>query len=327
MYLSQVVPLPLFTFSSKTLNMKFFLIKISLFLTLFLLICGIPLLMFEKEAKQCYSRPPYHRLNWISNLKNVNANLIILGNSRAAGGYNDSILSENMGKRCINCGLAGYPFDYQYHIMYQTYLKNNTVPSYIILDVGPWAFFDYYNEKYIIEMLPYINRKEFDFYIDICPELSKADKLIMARYSGLMRNVFHELYLFRHPEKDYWNSLKITEWNHDMFTSMNKLEQNDSIIQLFKTFLDECSEQGIKVVLVCSPIHQHDGARWFDMAGFWNIIYDCVSTKNATILDYGDLYGNDTIYFIDPMHLNKKGQTNFSTKLAHDLDSLGIFQN
>lgn len=327
MYLSQMVLVHLFTFSSKTLNMKSFLLKISLFLTLLLLICGIPLIMFEKEAKECYSRAPYNRLNWISNLKNINANLIILGNSRAAGGYNDSILSENMGKKCINCGLAGYPFDYQYHIMYRTYLKSNTSPKYILVDIGPWAFFDYYNEKFIIEMLPYINRKEFDFYIDICPELSSSDKLMLARYSGQMRNVLHELYLFRHPEKDYWNSLKINKWNSNMFTVKNKLEKNKAIIQLFQNFLGECRDRGIKVVLVCSPIHQQDGAKWFDMEGFWKIIHESVSNQETLILDYSDLFENDTTFFIDPMHLNKLGSTNFSIKLAHDLDSLGILQN
>lgn len=306
--------------------MKRFILNIGIFLIVFLVVCCIPLLLFEKEAKRCNSRPPYARINWITNHKGSDAELIILGSSRAMDDYNDSIISCVLGKQCLNCGLAGYPFDYQYNIMYQTYLKNNTTPKYIIVDIVPWAFFDYYNEKYIIEMLPYVNRKEFDFYINICPELSNSDKLLLVRYAGQMRNVFHELHLFRHPEKDYWNRVKVTKWRSDMFTTKNELECDEAIVQLFKVFLKECAGQGIQVVLVCSPLHQHDGARWFDMEGFWGIIDECISGLDVSVLDYGDLFENDTVFFIDPMHLNGYGRTVFSEKLAHDIDSLGVLR-
>ena len=307
--------------------MKRFLIETTLFVIVVFSFCCLPMLQFEKEAKQCDFRNPYSRINWVTNLKDSDAEVLILGNSRALDCYNDSILSVVLRKKCLNCGFAGYPFDYQYHIMYQTYIKNNRKPNYIIVEVNPWAYFDYFNENYIVEMLPYVNRKEFDFYIKICPELSESDKLLFVRYAGQLRNVIHELYLFHHPEKDYWNSVIIKKWRSDMFTEERELEHDESIVQLFNSFLKECAEQGIKVVLVCSPIHQQDGARYFDMEGFRNLIYDCASETNTCFLDYDALFGNDTTLFIDPMHLNDLGRTNFSLKLAHDLDSLDILLN
>ena len=76
-------------------------------------------LKFERRAYQCKSTAPYSRINMIYNTKGNDAKLIIMGNSRASA-YNDSILSQMLGIKCFNIGFAGYPFIYQYHIMYKT---------------------------------------------------------------------------------------------------------------------------------------------------------------------------------------------------------------
>ena len=107
---------------------------------------------------------------------------------------------------------------------------------------------------------------------------------------------------------------------------MQDVESDTTIINLFKGFVNECKDQDMELILVCSPIHTDDGTKYFDMDAFWTIISSIVKDKDIPIMNYQDLYGSDTTYFIDPMHLNKYGRDCFTKILAHDLDSLGYLK-
>ena len=297
-----------------------------MFLVVFALICSIPLYIFEIKAKECSSKDPYQRINYVSGLVNSNADLIILGNSRAANSYNDSILSLLIGLKCLNLGWSGYPFDYQYNVMYKTYIKQNKSPHYVLLEVSPYAFFDYANPNYIIELLPYINRPEFKFYVELCPELSWVDKILFLKYAGKLNKVRKELVSFKPSEQKIEKikkEKKMKCYSNDV-GGQHSVECNTSIIRIFNTFIDECLENDIKVILICSPIHIKDGASYFDMEGFWKIIYQCIENKEIMVLNYQDFFGNDTIYFQDPVHLNYYGRDCYTEKVAHDLDSLKL---
>ena len=118
------------------------------------------------------------------------------------------------------------------------------------------------------------------------------------------------------------------KWNSNYITGSCRLECDTAIIRVFNTFIDECLENDIQLILICSPIHLKDGASHFDMDGFWKIINSSIKNKDIKILDYENLYGNDTLYFQDPMHLDDGyARDCFTKKVAHDLDSLGILQN
>lgn len=310
--------------------MKRFILQVVIFIGILVLLTSIPCQIFEKKAQQCTTRHPYSRVNFAINSANINADLIILGNSRAEDSYNDSILSAQIELRCLNLGWAGYPFDYQYNVMFETYIKQNIYPKYVLLEVGPWAFFDYVNPIYTIELLPYINRPEFQFYVKLCPELSWVDKSLFVKYAGKLDKVKKELVLFfKSPihKTEKIEKVKKTKWNSNYFGEQQHLECDTSIIQVFNSFIDECLEKDIKVVLICSPIHSKDGARYFDMEGFWKIINQNIEKRNIIVLNYENLYGNDTVYFANPMHLNSYGRDCYTLKVAHDLDSLGVFQS
>jgi lysophospholipase L1-like esterase len=57
-------------------------------------------------------------------------------------------------------------------------------------------------------------------------------------------------------------------------------------------------------------------------------MYESIATEfNIPILDYSyDLMCDDTTYFYNGTHLNKLGAEVFTTKLAHDIDSLGLLK-
>lgn len=301
--------------------MKRLLCQIFVFLSVLVIVCSIPLLLFEKKAKECTNREPYKNINRVTRLKHVDADVIILGNSRAECAYDPSLMTSLSGLKCLSLAWGGHAFDFCYHVMYKTYLKHNKKPTYIIVETSPRGFFDHVSSVYSIELLPYINRPEFQFYVEMCPQLSYADRMLFIRYFGKLSKVIKEIDRFdnsviQSPKKHIWPKI--------YYKKPQRLECNPSIIQLFDSFLDECLADGIKVILVCSPMHVEQGLNYFDVNDFWRIVKKCVSGTKHPIISYQSYFGNDTTYFADPIHLNTYGKKVFTTKLIHDLDSLGF---
>ena len=304
--------------------MRKFVIKIFLFAILFSISLSPLYLYFtyyEKMAHTCNTVSPYRQINRIHNMKDMDANVIVTGNSRAEGSYNDSILSDELGIKCINIGWSGYPFVHQYHVMLKTYFSQNKKPDYIIQEIGPWAFLDHVNPIYSLEMFPYLNQSNFHFLEEICPEITKWDRFIMIRYIGKLAQIYNEILYIKGIEKKY--PIRYG-FKSNYIKKKQALERDSTILNLFKNYIIECKENNIELIFVCSPIHILEGQRFFDMDGFWSIFNKIAKENNIMILNYQNLYGNDTTYFANSMHLNKYGRDCFSHKIAHDLDSLNI---
>lgn len=279
-------------------------------------------LEFERKAFACKHTAPYNRINMIYDTKDNDAKLIVMGNSRASA-YIDSTLSNLLGIKCCNIGFAGYPFIYQYHIMYETYMSQNARPDYIIQEIGPWAFFDYVMPKYSIEMCPYIERDNFAFLKDITPELSYADNFRLVRYAGKLRKVISEIEILNEsgdtipPEENFHRN--------GLIAGKQKFECTPENISLFKQFIDECSANHIKLILVCSPIMSDVASTYFEMDRFWDLMDSITKGHDLTILNYQDLFKNDTTLFKDYIHLNTRGSHLFSTRLGEDITKKRLF--
>ena len=276
-------------------------------------------LEFERRAYACKTTSPYCRVNMIYGTKDNDAKLIIMGNSRASG-YDDSILSDILGIKCFNIGFAGYPFIYQYHIMYETYMSQNARPDYIIQEVGPWAFLDYVMPKYSIDICPYIERKNFSFLKEITPELSYADNFRLVRYAGKLMKVINE---FNNIDESSDSILPDQTFHPSgLINGKQKFECTPENITLFKKFIEECSANNIKLILICSPILKDISSTYFEMDRFWNLIDSINHDSQLTVLNYLDLFGNDTTMFKDYIHLNTRGTEEFSARVSRDLSQI-----
>lgn len=304
--------------------MKRFLFRLILCFVVLAVICMIPCRIFEKKAKECTDREPYSRINMVNNLKNFNADVVVLGNSRAECGYNIPILDSLTRKKWINLGISGYPFDIQYNLMYKRYLEQNDKPKFIILEISTITSFRRSLGPYNIEMFPYVGHNDFKAYNDMCHELTFADKMMFVKYFGKLDLVVKELQKFERPEKE--TNLKKIEWETKNDSINLTYKFNAEIMQSFCGFLDECEEQDVKLILVCSPIFGDPTKRYYDLYRFWGNIKYYMAGKKVPILSYQDLYCRDTSYFADPIHLNEYGGACFSIRLAHDLDSLGLLE-
>lgn len=273
-------------------------------------------LEFERRAYACKTTSPYCRVNMIYGTKDNDAKLVIMGNSRASG-YDDSILSDILGIKCFNIGFAGYPFIYQYHIMYETYMSQNARPDYIIQEIGPWAFLDYVMPKYSIDICPYIERENFSFLKEITSELSYADNFRLVRYAGKLMKVINE---FNNIDESSDSILPDQTFHPSgLINGKQKFECTPENITLFKQFIEECSANNIKLILVCSPILKNISSTYFEMDRFWHLIDSINHDSQLTVLNYQDLFDNDTTMFKDYIHLNTRGTEEFSARVGRDL--------
>ncbi len=276
--------------------------------------------VYDHAAYQDYYKWPYEKINTAYN-RQQNANLIILGNSRGAGNYVPEVMESLLGMKCCNLSLSGYTFDFDYHMVFQPYMERNIAPQYIVQDVSPWAFFQDVNPSYAIEFLPYINRPEFDFYINRCAELSVFDKYLPLKYHGQLVKCYENYKSFIAKEAD---KSERKYYMKDYFgDAFYPIEKDPALLDLFSQYLKDCKARHIQVAIVCSPIHVVDGNAHFNIKGFREQLKDISHKEGVPFLDYSELYGADTLYFIDPVHLKVDAQKLFSQKVASDLKEMG----
>ena len=118
---------------------------------------------------------------------------------------------------------------------------------------------------------------------------------------------------------------KDKQWDGTEFRKIEiaRYAETEKAIKLFDEYLAKAREEGIKIILVYTPIYigvtqkldhpEKMHARYQEFADRYNI----------PILDYSDMeICNDTTYFYNAMHLNKLGAEIFSDSLANDIKRL-----
>ena len=96
---------------------------------------------------------------------------------------------------------------------------------------------------------------------------------------------------------------------------------------MFNAFLGQLKKQNISAVFVCAPIYIGLTNKIDNLPEFYETFRFYSNKYQIPILDYTYYYlSHDTTYFYNATHLNKTGAELFTTKLCHDLDSLGLLK-
>lgn len=307
--------------------MKKFLIQTICLGAFVLLLLYIIQFGIDKKARQIYSTLPYRTLNMVREPHAIDADVVVFGNSRARCHYHSELIDSILDIKCYNLGLAGYPFDYTYNFVIAPYLEHNISPKLCIVEVGPQAFLGYWNSNYATFFLPYINEKYSRFYFDICDKINILHLFLPIKYYGTMQTL-RELEICNTTAtleyKDAFKTRSAGNYRVNFPDIHYNVEHNDTIIQYFKHFVNNCRKKGVPLLFVCSPMHKNDFYDHCEMEQFWNLI-DSVA-PDVPILDYSLMFGNDTTYFGESTHMNTLGADSFSIKLAHDIDSIGFLR-
>lgn len=263
---------------------------------------------------------------------NINADIIIQGNSRAWTGYNTYLFDSLLNTNSYNLGIDGCPFDIQY-ARFKAYVEKNEYPKLIIQNVDHitmsrnMAIFDKY------QFLPYLNNQEIQKQL-IINKIPKADIYMpILKYSGQYKYIqigLSEFFQLKHYEsrkyKGYFG--QDMEWDGTNLNNLNEQNKkiewaiNKGVQTLFIAFLNECKENNVKVVLVYAPIYT-DALALFDNESVIKYYKELSFEQNICFFDFS----NDSIslhkeFFYNAAHLNKKGSVKFTNKLVNMIDSV-----
>ena len=122
------------------------------------------------------------------------------------------------------------------------------------------------------------------------------------------------------------------EWNDDLEKAKSEVDYleikiDTIIVKLFEQFINECNDNGIKLILIYSP-EQMEGQNFIKNRKEIISKYQYLANKyKIPFIDYSnDELCNQKQFFYNAEHLNKKGSELFTKKLIVDIKPL-IYNN
>lgn len=260
----------------------------------------------------------------------LDADLLIMGSSRAWVQYSPSILDSILQINTYNMGIDGSGLNRQI-IRYEVYNHYQAKkPKYIVLNVdhfsaNEWSY-GYEREQFFPYMWsPYMRK-----VISKVEPMSWGERYIpvyrYTTYKGLY-NVVHEKPWDAMTYKGYLGHDRT--WNAAAYEELTAFHFNadERVMAMFDQFLKERRAEGIQVIFCYAPIYIGFTNKVENLQDFFDFYKNKAEEYDIPILNYTySEWSMDTIYFYNASHLNRRGAELFSTQLAHDLDSLGIIK-
>ena len=315
--------------------MKKFFQNILLFVAVILLLAIVVDFAVSNGLKRT-ERGHFFTMNALMNQK-MDADVVVLGNSRAVGSYNPYVLDTLLGVNSRNLGVSAQPFGVSY-LRWQLYHRNNLNPKLLIVNI------DFRELRMVTkgcekeQYYPYMTDTLVRPYLDLYGFTWAEKHIPMYRYRGdykLMALGFSELLHIRHDQKgNYYKGFtnENTKWdgrNLQYVLNRGKIKGQcePQAIRLMERFLQETSSEGIPVVFVYAPLYKRLKDNLEEEQT--RAAYQNLSQKyNIPLLDFSEIgFCSDSSYFMNGHHVNRKGATAFSAKLAQSIDSLGLIND
>ena len=267
--------------------------------------------------------------------------ILILGNSRAQGHIHPAILDSICQCNSYNLGIEAYLMNI--HILkYHYYLNHNPKPSLIIYQVdlatihsasikrgsNSEQFLPLFYEQFWRDKLDDLGYNKLDLY---CPLYRYFGYHTAIRY-GILEGLGIQQIISNSDHKGFkgWdNNMEERDGNNiSRIDMLNRFTTNVTNLVVFEKFIEDSQKDSINIVLVYSPIYENVEKQLIDRDIFEQYMNNVSKKYNISYLDYTKDSGfcSNKMYFSSPGHLNLLGAEVFTTKLAHDIDSLGLLK-
>lgn len=254
---------------------------------------------------------------------NINSDIIIYGSSRAWAHINPQLIQDSLGISCYNLGIDGHNIWLQY-LRHKLLLKYNRNPQIIILSVGPFTLGNQEELYNYQQFLPYIFEEDVNEYISRYRGFSYFDfRVPLIRYCGETEAVCKAVMIFfglgsnsEYRERGY-RGIEAS-WNADFENARNEAKEYvislyKPSIELLRTFLSECKQKNISVMMVYTPMYM-SGQKYIANMNEIITLYENISQEySIPFIDYSD---NEICkhkeYFYNSIHMNIIGSTIFT---------------
>ena len=291
---------------------------------------------FDHGLRQNYN-DTFNNINLVFS-GTLNSDIICIGSSRTLKHFNATAIENKTGLSTYNLGLNGAAVDVQ-GIYREAYFLKNKNPKVILQNVDITSIIrsDKIFEKETF--IPYINHKIVKNNLqEIDRNIRYEYFLPMYKYRGYS-NLFETSLKGYLQNKDEFKTHRIngysgspTEWNGEFERSkdilQNRLEKIDPDainygLDQLKVFINEIKEENIFLALIWSPEYVERmqmeepllsdvKAQIKKLSDSYDFVYFWDFTSDELCLS--------KVYFYDSYHLNDKGATIFSKKVADSIN-------
>ena len=315
--------------------MKKFLIKIAIFAVV---LYGLAWGLDYAISKGLYQMDDYRFMSWHEMEQgDINADVLIMGNSRGFSHFEPWTIDSITGMSCYCLGIGGYPINVE-TMKYHYYRLYNKKPKLIIQQV------DYYT----INDLKALHQHESEQFLPLIydrriqPEMQRVGyswldmHCPLYRYWGyqmIIKNGLSEFLGIKHYTKDpsrMGHHYECGEWDGTVLAQMDTIYVNAAGRDktCFERYMQECSDEGIKVLLINSPTYVGANMKTVGLDSI-NAYFDSIAAAYHTeYWNYSEEYElcSDTSNFVVSIHMNPLGTHRFSVDVANRIKDEKIIQ-
>lgn len=310
------------------------MVKLLLKTILFLVLLYIPLYIIQTvvdKGMTHYRKGEYGVWNDIYNSP-INADLVIIGNSRAFVNISPMILDSALKQPAYNLGYDGGDFNLAY-TRFKVYLCHNKMPKTVVLSISPPDLERGIGIFNLPQFMPFLKdtvlRKglagyansfnKADFYVPAMKYRTDPSSYVTGIKLYFGKNVVEDELRVRGYEarpRKWDNSFNEFIALHQKFN--HKIDT--ALLKQFKELIKTCADHHTKLYLVYSPEYIKVQPYFVNRAGIMSVYKVASLLYHVPFLDYSnDPMSSDTSYFYNSEHLNKNGSEVFTRKLAKDM--------
>lgn len=264
----------------------------------------------------------------------LKTDIVILGTSRAQSHYDPQIIEKITGLKTYNLGLSGTHYNIL-KIRWKSFINHNSNPKILILDLdnGGLQLSENIYDKF--QYLPYSSNDEYKTVAEKIDDDYYYERLIpLYKYRGFEMNIFKQIKSLKDKSSCSKNFNGYVEhdidWiSKDYLSFKQKLENDNSNtniniqaysegLSVLREIITDCKKHNIKIYFVWSPLY-YEGQNYF------RFDKDFINQKLLSFSKFHNIkyqnYLNDSLcldrkYFYNSQHMNKKGVSIFSKKIA-----------
>ena len=307
-------------------------------LSIFVLLLAILSVIADKAISKGLTgieRGHFYTMNALMN-QTMDADVIILGSSRASSAYHPYVLDTVLNVNSRNLGVSGQPFGVSV-LRWRLYRRNNCPPKLLIINMD-YSELDMVTNGFEREQYyPYMKDTLVRPYLNLYGFNWAEKNLPLYRYHGnfkLMGIGLTELLHIRHDTKEVYCKGYTNppgEWSGEHLEAVLKKgkvkgKSNPEAISLLEDLIQDAQRDSIPILFVYSPMYSRLKDN-LDEEQSLSAYYTLSERYGIPVLDFSRMdFCNDTTFFSDGNHVNDMGARRFSEALGRAIDSLGILK-
>lgn len=255
-------------------------------------------------------------------VEKVDADVIVVGSSKATHHYIPAMIADSLGLSVYNCGQDGCFYLYQNCII--NMVLDRYKPKTIIWDIQPGCMNmigdsrEYQNIRYLSPYYgenswatEYINSEEKMSALKMKSQMfAYNSKILNSMFPLVMKGSTTERGYIPLPSEGYeYPSLS------EGYIDDSKYHVDRKKLDIFAATVERCKKEGVELLIIGSPGYIHVNKAYKSAV---SDLQKVAKRYGCEVHDYADYYLNDPTKFKDASHLNHKGAVAFTEMIIEE---------